>query len=281
MKRSFRNCLSTFSTFSTVSSLLACACLFPSCIPTWAQQKAVDQSAAGRDTGTATTAPAENSPALVHRDNRYRLCASDVIAVNFPLTPEFDQTLTIQPDGFATLSAVGAVRLEGLTTDESIRAIGAAYSKTLHDSGSTLLGFCLAFLTLDFYRSSPASLPVALFPVFVAALPLLDAALAIIRRFRHRQSLLRGDRLHLYDVMLVRGSSPRKVALVFFALTGFLAGLGWLVLLTKRTTFILSDVAALAALLCAAVRLGALGRPQNCVPRELAPTGAVSSRPSR
>lgn len=118
---------------SIASGLLACGCLFPGCIPTWGQQKKVNQSAEGRDAVSTTTTQGGAPPELVHRDNRYRLCASDVIAVNFPLTPEFDQTLTIQPDGFATLAAVGAVRLEGLTTDESIRSIGAAYSKMLHD----------------------------------------------------------------------------------------------------------------------------------------------------
>lgn len=72
-------------------------------------------------------------PALEHRDARYRLCASDVISVTFPLTPEFDQSINIQPDGFASLSGAGDVHLEGLTTEQSVAAIQAAYSKILHD----------------------------------------------------------------------------------------------------------------------------------------------------
>lgn len=133
MKPTFRTCLSAFSMLSVVFSLFACAFLFTACTPVCAQQKRMDQSVTGKDRASTTTGSGENSSELLHRDNRYRLCASDVIAVNFPLTPEFDQTLTIQPDGFATLTAVGAVRLEGLTTDESIQAISAAYSKMLHD----------------------------------------------------------------------------------------------------------------------------------------------------
>lgn len=70
---------------------------------------------------------------LARRDPRYQLCASDVLAISFPLTPEFDQTVTIQPDGFATLTAVGDVRFEGLTTEQSVEAIRAAYAKVLHD----------------------------------------------------------------------------------------------------------------------------------------------------
>ena len=40
-------------------------------------------------------------PVLHHRNPRYQLCASDAIVLTFPLTPEFDQTVNVQPDGFA------------------------------------------------------------------------------------------------------------------------------------------------------------------------------------
>lgn len=70
---------------------------------------------------------------IVHRDARYRLCASDVIAVTFPLTPEFDQAVSIEPDGFAAFVGAGSVHLEGMTTDEAAAAIRSAYAKTLRD----------------------------------------------------------------------------------------------------------------------------------------------------
>jgi polysaccharide biosynthesis/export protein len=72
-------------------------------------------------------------PALQHRDSRYRLCASDVITVMFPLTPEFDQTLSVQPDGFVSLAGAGSIRVEGMTVQESIEAIRVAYAGILHD----------------------------------------------------------------------------------------------------------------------------------------------------
>jgi polysaccharide export outer membrane protein len=74
-----------------------------------------------------------DQPALAHREARYRLCASDVIAVTFPLTPEFDQTVSIQPDGFVSLAGAGDIHLESLDTEESVAAIRAAYAKILHD----------------------------------------------------------------------------------------------------------------------------------------------------
>ncbi|MBZ5693757.1 MAG: polysaccharide export protein [Acidobacteriia bacterium] len=74
-----------------------------------------------------------NPTDLHRRDARYRLCASDMIALAFPLTPEFDQTVSVQPDGFVSLAGAGDVHIEGLTTQESAEAIRTAYSKILHE----------------------------------------------------------------------------------------------------------------------------------------------------
>ena len=85
------------------------------------------------DTPPAVKSSDSSHPALEHRGTRYQLCASDAIAITFPLTPEFNQTVNIQPDGFASLSGAGEVHLEGLTTEQSVTAIEAAYAKILHN----------------------------------------------------------------------------------------------------------------------------------------------------
>jgi polysaccharide biosynthesis/export protein len=72
-------------------------------------------------------------PVLAHREGRYQLCASDVIEVTFPLTPEFNQTLTIGPDGFASLAGAGEVYLQNLTIEETGGAIRKAYAAVLQD----------------------------------------------------------------------------------------------------------------------------------------------------
>ncbi|MGD0543296.1 MAG: polysaccharide biosynthesis/export family protein [Candidatus Acidiferrales bacterium] len=72
-------------------------------------------------------------PILQHRNARYQLCASDAIVLTFPLTPEFDQTVNVQPDGFVSLAGAGDVHLEGLTTREAVVAVQVAYAKILHD----------------------------------------------------------------------------------------------------------------------------------------------------
>jgi len=102
---------------------------------------AAQQSAASTTMNALASRPTQemggtndaDRPALQHRDARYRLCASDVITVTFPLTPEFDQTISVQPDGFVSLAGAGSIRLQGMTIQESIEAIRSAYAGILHD----------------------------------------------------------------------------------------------------------------------------------------------------
>jgi polysaccharide export outer membrane protein len=63
----------------------------------------------------------------------YRLNHSDVVALSFTLSPEFDQTLTLQPDGYVALKDAGPVLAQGLTLEEFRLAVGRAYAGYLHD----------------------------------------------------------------------------------------------------------------------------------------------------
>ena len=63
----------------------------------------------------------------------YRLNRSDVVVLSFTLSPEFDQTLTVQPDGYVFLKDAGAVSAYGLTLEEFRAAVRKAYTGYLHD----------------------------------------------------------------------------------------------------------------------------------------------------
>lgn len=82
---------------------------------------------------SATAAEDSEGPALQHRNRRYQRCESDVLELNFAVTPEFNQTAMVQPDGYVTLLAVGDVHVEGETLPEVTEAIRSAYPKTLHE----------------------------------------------------------------------------------------------------------------------------------------------------
>lgn len=77
-------------------------------------------------------APA-NSPQLRERYPRYTLRAGDVIDLAFPFSPAFNQTVTVQPDGFITLKEGGDVHLSGLNVPQAREAIIKAYSGVLRD----------------------------------------------------------------------------------------------------------------------------------------------------
>jgi hypothetical protein len=126
------------------------------------------------------------------------------------------------------------------------------------DSGSSVLGFVIALLGLAFCRESgPAKSPL-LFSLLVAALPLLDALFAVLRRIRHRASPFYGDRRHCYDLQLARGWTARRVALTCYALTAGLVIAGWTTLRLENREAIVASAVVGSGLLVIAVRMGAL-----------------------
>ena len=66
-------------------------------------------------------------------DPRYRLEPSDVLEVHYRYTPEFDQTVAVEPDGFVSLQLVGDVKLQGLTLEQVKSTILDKASKRLRD----------------------------------------------------------------------------------------------------------------------------------------------------
>jgi len=74
---------------------------------------------------------ADGHPTPLSRDQRYRLERSDVFDLDFVLTPEFNQTVTIQPDGYISLQGVGNVKVLGQTIPEASATIRAAYANIL------------------------------------------------------------------------------------------------------------------------------------------------------
>lgn len=76
----------------------------------------------------------------------YRLRPSDVVDVSFTVAPEFNQTLTVQPDGYVTLKDAGLVAAQGLNLEEFRQAVEKAYQGYLHDPQA-------AVLLKDFERS--------------------------------------------------------------------------------------------------------------------------------
>jgi polysaccharide export outer membrane protein len=82
---------------------------------------------------TAADSAQPTIPQLQARDSRYHLASSDTFEVNFELSPEFNQTVTVQPDGYVALKAVGDVKVAGQTVPELTQTLRTAYGKILND----------------------------------------------------------------------------------------------------------------------------------------------------
>ncbi len=87
----------------------------------------------------------------------------------------------------------------------------------LGDSGSLLIGFLLGCYSIIWSQKSATILGMTA-PLLALAIPLLDTALAVVRRFMRRQPLFTADRGHIHHRLLDRGLSPRRVALVLYGI---------------------------------------------------------------
>ena len=63
---------------------------------------------------------------------RYQLEEGDTFSVHFEFSPEFDQEVTVQPDGYITLRGVGDVHVAGETVPQLTTTLHAAYGKILY-----------------------------------------------------------------------------------------------------------------------------------------------------
>ena len=80
---------------------------------------------------------AQNAP-FSDRESRYRIQRLDVIELHYRYSPEFDQTATVQPDGFVSLPLLGDLKIESLTLEEAKAAILRKASERLRDPEVTL-----------------------------------------------------------------------------------------------------------------------------------------------
>jgi UDP-GlcNAc:undecaprenyl-phosphate GlcNAc-1-phosphate transferase len=89
----------------------------------------------------------------------------------------------------------------------------------LGDCGSMLIGFLLGCFGLLWSQKSATLLGMTA-PLMALCIPLLDAGLAIIRRFLRKQPIFGADRGHVHHRLLDRGWTPRRVALLLYGIAG-------------------------------------------------------------
>jgi UDP-GlcNAc:undecaprenyl-phosphate GlcNAc-1-phosphate transferase len=91
------------------------------------------------------------------------------------------------------------------------------------DAGSMLLGFMIAALMLLFAEQIPRWWMAS---IVVFGLPILDTAVALVRRLLNHRPLFVSDRGHIYDQMIDRGIPLKKTVAISYVLASIYAGIG-------------------------------------------------------
>jgi polysaccharide export outer membrane protein len=113
------------TTYCVALLFVATACL--------AQSK--DHQPADRSTSQSSASQQKldgsESPHFDQREPRYILRPGDVFDLQFEFSPEYNQTVTIQPDGFVTLRGVGDLHVSGKNVPELTATLKQAYGSFL------------------------------------------------------------------------------------------------------------------------------------------------------
>ncbi len=92
----------------------------------------------------------------------------------------------------------------------------------LGDCGSLSIGFFLGCCGV-LWGQKPATLLGMAAPLMCMAIPLLDVCVSIGRRFLRNQPIFGADRRHIHHLLLDRGLTPRKAALLLYGICGIAA----------------------------------------------------------
>jgi len=123
----------------------------------------------------------------------------------------------------------------------------------LGDSGSMLLGFLIAALSLIAGRKAEAA--IALFiPIVALGLPVIDTGLAIVRRWYKKLPLSSPDREHIHHVLVAMGMSQRRAVLILYCMSLFM-GFVALIMTFGRSEIILLVVIFLFAIVYISLRI--------------------------
>jgi UDP-GlcNAc:undecaprenyl-phosphate GlcNAc-1-phosphate transferase len=124
----------------------------------------------------------------------------------------------------------------------------------LGDSGSLFVGFALAALSLQGAQKASTAVAVAI-PILAFGLPVVDTGVTIARRFLSGKPLFQADREHIHHMLLARGWSQRRVALVLYSVS---AAFGLLAMLFVNSGSALTAVVLFVVGVALAMALGNL-----------------------
>lgn len=116
------------------------------------------------------------------------------------------------------------------------------------DTGSQLLGFLLAAISIDGAIKSATALVIAV-PLLALGLPIYDTLFAMIRRKVNGKPIMQGDKGHLHHRLLGLGLTQRQVVLIMYLISAILGGIAIIAMQisSKKAYFLLASVVTFIA----------------------------------
>ncbi len=98
------------------------------------------------------------------------------------------------------------------------------------DTGSMLLGYCLATMSLIGVSSTKGTvLFVSFIPIIILALPIFDTSFAIVRRVANHRPIMKADKGHLHHRIMALGIGQRRAVIALYCISAIMgvAGILW------------------------------------------------------
>jgi polysaccharide biosynthesis/export protein len=165
-------------------------------------------------------APQTSGPVLEHRYPRYVLHRQDVLYLSFPLSPELNQAVTVQPDGYISLESTRSVYVQGMTLPELVLAVNNAYAGILHDPiiDAELTDFQKPFFTVSGQVGKPgqyelrADITVAEALAVAGGMTMMTAKTQIFLFHRTSDQWFEVKKINLKDIL--RGKNVNEDAMI-------------------------------------------------------------------
>lgn len=141
------------------------------------------------------------------------------------------------------------------------------------DTGSMFLGFVCALMMILF--ASEGHFRWFLASIVIFSLPILDSALAFVRRWVNGRPLFSPDRYHFHHQLVSRGFSVKQTVLISYGLSVIFAGLGVVIVYIRARYAVGVYLIVFGSIIVAAYKMGMVhervglaspNRPQNPKP---------------
>ncbi len=130
------------------------------------------------------------------------------------------------------------------------------------DTGSLLIGFLLATISVEGLIKSATTLAVAI-PILALGVPVFDTAFAIIRRLVNKRPIMEADKGHLHHKLLEHGLSQKQTVLVLYFISAVLGGSAVFISESSKMTAYQVLLIIATIVLLGAVRIGLMKKNEE------------------